>query len=132
MRKVRECRKLKEEGKMTDVEMGAVTERAERVVCCMRGEMSHFHSERIRDFALMSRDYLRKQAEFYEKIASELRKSLDAFDNIGVDPWPANGWSFRGFQKLFSDWTLWMPPKGVLRIAARRSVVWGNWFVVYR
>nr|CAB3266462.1 sorting nexin-33-like [Phallusia mammillata] len=85
MRKVRECKKLKEEGKMTDVELGAVTERADRVVCCMRAEMSHFHTERIRDFAISQRDLLRNQADFFERVAGELRTALGSFDELNLD-----------------------------------------------
>ncbi|XP_002127441.2 sorting nexin-33-like [Ciona intestinalis] len=82
MRKVRECRKLKEEGRMTDVECGAVAERADRVVCCMRAEMDHFHGQRIRDFAEAQREMLRNQAQFFENIAAELRTALMQFDEV--------------------------------------------------
>lgn len=86
MRKVKECRKLKEENKMTEVECGAVAERANNVVCCMRAEISHFHSERIRSFAIAQRDLIEKQAQFFESLAKELRGTLKYFDEIRIDP----------------------------------------------
>uniref|UniRef100_H2ZD85 Sorting nexin n=1 Tax=Ciona savignyi TaxID=51511 RepID=H2ZD85_CIOSA len=82
MRKVRECRKLKEEGKMTDVECGAVAERADRVVCCMRAEIDHFHQQRIRDFAAAQRELLKNQAQFFENIAAELRTALQQYNEV--------------------------------------------------
>ncbi|CAK8698075.1 unnamed protein product [Clavelina lepadiformis] len=85
LRKVKECKKLKEEGKMNDAECGAVAERADHVVCCMRAEISHFHHERIRDFALAQRAFLKSQADFFERIASELRTSLAYYDEVDVD-----------------------------------------------
>ena len=86
MRKVKECRKLTEESKMTEAECGAVVERADRVVCCMRSEISHFHKERIRDFTIAQRDLIQKQAEFFERIAAELRGTLGYFDEVPLDP----------------------------------------------
>ena len=86
MRKVKECRKLTEEGKMTEAECGAVTERTDRVACCMRSEISHFHQERIRDFTIDQRDLILKQAEFFERIAAELRGTLPYFDKVRYNP----------------------------------------------
>uniref|UniRef100_H2ZD84 Sorting nexin n=1 Tax=Ciona savignyi TaxID=51511 RepID=H2ZD84_CIOSA len=73
MRKVRECRKLKEE---------AVAERADRVVCCMRAEIDHFHQQRIRDFAAAQRELLKNQAQFFENIAAELRTALQQYNEV--------------------------------------------------
>ena len=85
MRKVKECRKLKDEGKMTEFECGAVAERANHVAYCMCAESSHFHSERIRSFALAQRDLVEKQAQFFEKLAVELRGTLKYFDEVRID-----------------------------------------------
>ena len=84
-RKVKECRKLKEEGKMTDAECGAVAERADTIVCCMNAEISHFHKERIRSFTLAQRNLVAKQADFFDKLASELRNTLSYFDEVGIE-----------------------------------------------
>ena len=71
---------------MTEAECGAVAERADRVVCCMRSEIDHFHKERIRDFTLAQRDLIEKQAKFFEDIAGELRRTLSYFDQVRIDP----------------------------------------------
>lgn len=71
---------------MTEAECGAVAERADRVACCMRSEISHFHQERIRDFTIDQRYLIVKQAEFFERIAAELRSTLQYFDNVHYEP----------------------------------------------
>ena len=71
---------------MTPTECDAVAERADHVVCCMSAEISHFHKERIRSFALAQRDLIEKQAQFFENIALELRNSLKYFDEVPIDP----------------------------------------------
>ena len=86
MRKVKECRKLTEEGKMAEADCGAIAERADRVVCCMRSEIDHFHKERIRTFALAQKELIQKQAEFFEGIAAELRRTLTFYDQVHIGP----------------------------------------------
>ena len=86
VRKVKECRRLRDEGKMTSMECDAITERANHVSCCMSAEISHFHKERIRSFALAQRDLIEKQAQFFENLALELRNTLKYYDEVRIDP----------------------------------------------
>ena len=71
---------------MTEADCGAIAERADRVVCCMRSEIDHFHEERIRSFTLAQRDLIQKQVQFFEGIVGELKRSLIFYDEVRIDP----------------------------------------------
>lgn len=81
LRKVKECRKMKDEGKMSESDCGGVAERCDTITACMQSEITHFHQERSRDFALAMRDYLQGQVEFFASITDQLRDAQTKFDD---------------------------------------------------
>lgn len=80
LRKVKECRKLVDENKMTSSECGGVAERSDTIFACLQSEVNHFNQERSRDFAVAMRDYLKSQSSFFAKIAEELKEAESLFE----------------------------------------------------
>lgn len=79
--KAKECLKLQEEGKMTEVEVQKVLHRADAISYGTLAEMNHFQSERVKDFKLMMQLYLRSQIKFYQEVS---RDSLLGVESLEV------------------------------------------------
>ncbi|XP_039266654.1 sorting nexin-33-like [Styela clava] len=86
LRKVRECKRLQEEGRMSAADVDAVEERTQRITGCMQAEVTHFHKERVRDFKHMMTDMLQSQIDFYEGIVGQLRLALTRFEEVPEEP----------------------------------------------
>lgn len=82
IRKMRECERLKAEGKMPESDLHSIKERTERIVGGMRAEIDHFHRERQKDFVDAYKDFLSNQVQFFESVTTELRNALGQFEEL--------------------------------------------------
>ncbi|KAK7099096.1 sorting nexin lst-4-like [Littorina saxatilis] len=80
--KAKECLKLQEEGKMTEVEVQKVLHRADTISYGTLAEMNHFHAERAKEFKLMMQLYLRSQIKFYQDMTKKLETALGHYDHV--------------------------------------------------
>ncbi|XP_062504490.1 sorting nexin-33-like [Corticium candelabrum] len=74
--KVKEGRKLLEEGKMTDSELTEVTARTDSLSSVILAEIHHFQRERVIDFKQFMVSFLQEQISFHEKVIDKLKDSL--------------------------------------------------------
>lgn len=74
--KVRDCERMKEEGRIDFMEASDITSRAEKVSVVVMAEMYHFHRERVVDFRDMMKFFLQEQIDFYKRITARLESSL--------------------------------------------------------
>ena len=79
---MRECDRLKAEGKMPESDLHSVKERTERIVGGMRAEIDHFHRQRQMDFVDTYKKFLTNQVEFFESVTTELRNALSQFEEL--------------------------------------------------
>ena len=79
---MRECERLKAEGKMSENDLHSVRERTERIVGGMRAEIDHFHQERQRDVVDTCKNFLQNQVQFFESVTTELRNDLNQFEEL--------------------------------------------------
>ena len=79
---MRECERLKAEGKMPESDLHSIKERTERFVGGMRAEIDHFHRERQNDLVDAYKDFLSNQVQFFESVTTELRNALGQFEEL--------------------------------------------------
>lgn len=82
--KAKECLKLQEEGKMTEVEVQKVLHRADAISYGTLAEMNHFQCERVKDFKLMMQLYLRSQIKFYQEVSGDSWLGVESLEVTAV------------------------------------------------
>ncbi|KAL8614292.1 hypothetical protein ACOMHN_007630 [Nucella lapillus] len=80
--KAKECLKSQEEGKMADGDVQKVLQRADVITYGTLAEMTHFHTDRVKDFKLMMQLYLRSQIKFYQDMTKKLEHALSQYDQV--------------------------------------------------
>ncbi|XP_003382576.1 PREDICTED: sorting nexin-33-like [Amphimedon queenslandica] len=78
--KVRDCERMKEEGRIDFMEASDITARSEKVSSIVLAEVYHFQRERVVDFREMMKAMLQAQINFYKEITGKLESALSGFD----------------------------------------------------
>jgi sorting nexin-9/18/33 len=67
--KIRDCEKMKEEGRIDFMEASEMNARAEKVSTVVMAEINHFQRERVKDFRSIMKFMLEEQIKFYTNVS---------------------------------------------------------------
>lgn len=73
--------RLLEEGKISDVDMARVNQRANVITYSTLAEINHFHNERLIDFKQMMQIFLTAQINFHSDVLSKLQTALNKIND---------------------------------------------------
>ncbi|KAG8189024.1 hypothetical protein JTE90_025467 [Oedothorax gibbosus] len=79
--KVVEHKKLSEDGKVSQDDVAAISQRTDIISYATLAEINHFHSERIAYFKSMMETYLTAQIDFYQRITERLQETLAMYQS---------------------------------------------------
>ncbi|XP_064384617.1 sorting nexin-33-like [Halichondria panicea] len=82
--KVRDCDKMKEEGRIDITDASDISGRAETIAASILAEVHHFQHERIVDFRDMMKAFLNEQITFYSEVVRKLEVAVRRYDE-GTD-----------------------------------------------
>nr|XP_042908900.1 sorting nexin lst-4 isoform X2 [Parasteatoda tepidariorum] len=81
LNKVAEHKKMYEDGKLSQDEVAAISQRTDVISYATLAEINHFHRERVAYFKTMMETYLTAQIDFYQRITEQLQSTLSQYQN---------------------------------------------------
>ncbi|XP_055945160.1 sorting nexin lst-4-like isoform X1 [Argiope bruennichi] len=79
LNKVAEHKKLAEDGRLSQDDVAAISQRTDVISYATLAEINHFHNERVAYFKSMMETYLTAQIDFYQRITTKLQETLAYF-----------------------------------------------------